>query len=217
MRSERARSIITDGGIIANIQLPLGSSTMETNGRPGSNQPRPFSRTSMRLSSQPFPFYRHLPGVTPHPRRHPAGHSYGESEVPAQKFDPSNWPQTPDYLQGVDLYNFAYYWEAHEAWEGIWKTTERNDVPGAFLQGLIQISAALLKREMQVWGGMNRLSRAGTEKLRRVHSRHNCYCGINLGDFLLRLETIFSAPIHSGWTADPRIRLDIPQLPFYHK
>ena len=108
------------------------------------------------------------------------------------------------------MYNFAYYWEAHEAWEGIWKTTERSDIPGAFLQGLIQISAALLKREMQVWGGVDRLSRAGMEKLRRVHSCHNCYCGINLGDFLTRLETIFSAPKHSSWTGDPRIRLRIP-------
>ena len=56
---------------------------------------------------------------------------------------------------------------------------------------------------------MNRLSRAGIEKLGRVHSRHTRYCGINLGDFLNRLETIFGAPTHSDWTADPRIRLDI--------
>ena len=183
---------------------------METNGRPVSKQPMPFSRAGRRFSSKPFPSYRHLPGVTPHPHRHPAGHSYGEPEVPAPRFDPSNWLQTPDYLQGVDLYNFAYYWEAHEAWEGIWKTTKRNDIPGAFLQGLIQISAALLKREMEAWRGMNRLSRAGMEKLRRVHSRHNCYCGINLEDFLTRLETIFSAAFHTSWTGDPRIRLRIP-------
>jgi hypothetical protein len=176
-------------------------------------QPPPFCPASERYSSTPFPPYRHLPGITPHPGRHPAGHSFGKPRIPAREFDPSDWQRMPDYLEGVDLYNFGYYWEAHEAWEGIWKTTGRNDVPGAFLQGLIQISAAQLKREMQIWRGMESLSRAGMEKLRRVRSRHDCYCGIHLGEFLTRLETRFGTPGCSGPSPDPRIRLCPPPGP----
>ena len=93
---------------------------------------------------KPFPPYRHIPGVTPHPIRDPRGHSYGIEEVhDAEPLPPELWQQNEDYLYGVDLYNFAYWWEAHEAWEGLWHQAE--DTYRLFLQGLIQISAAFIK------------------------------------------------------------------------
>lgn len=51
---------------------------------------------------------------------------------------------------GIDLFNQGSFFEAHEAWEEIWRSTAPE--PRDFLQGLIQVAAALhqfrdLKRE----------------------------------------------------------------------
>lgn len=76
------------------------------------------------------------------------------------------WRKNEDYLYGVDLYNFAYWWEAHEAWEGLWHQAE--DTYRLFLQGLIQVSASLIKYHMRMLRPLRTLSTAGRDKLRQV-------------------------------------------------
>lgn len=46
---------------------------------------------------------------------------------------------------GVDLFNRRYLWEAHEAWEVVWIGAGKTSVSGIFCQGLIQVSASLLR------------------------------------------------------------------------
>ena len=170
--------------------------------------PKPYDESGYRYTTLAFPLYRHLPGVTPHPERDPKGHSFGKRQEAPTTFDPDRWRNNERYLYGVDLYNFAYYWEAHEAWEGLWKTTGRTDMPGTFLQGLIQVAAALLKREQREATGMQRLSKAGLNRLRRVADARPVYCGVDISEFSARLDEIFLANDASGWPADPRIRLE---------
>jgi hypothetical protein len=31
------------------------------------------------------------------------------------------------FLWGLDLFNHYYYWEAHEAWEGLWQVADRDN------------------------------------------------------------------------------------------
>jgi predicted metal-dependent hydrolase len=45
----------------------------------------------------------------------------------------------------VDLFNHGYYWEAHEAWEGLWHACGRKGTTADFLKGLIQLAAAGVK------------------------------------------------------------------------
>ena len=168
-------------------------------------EPRPFDPSCQRYCPRnPFPPYRHLPGVTPHPIKDPAGHSYGvdESTKPGV-LSPESWRANEDYLYGVDLYNFAYWWEAHEAWEGLWHRAE--DDYRLFLQGLIQISAALIKRHMRMLKPLRTLSAAGSDKLREVQSRleppSETFMGINMGEFLSRLDGFF-APFHFDYVSD---------------
>ena len=67
-----------------------------------------------------FPPYAYIPGRAPHPTRDPKGHNYGaEFETPKPP-DPDDWRACRDYLYGIDLFNHGFYWEAHEAWEGLW-------------------------------------------------------------------------------------------------
>ncbi len=119
-----------------------------------------------RYSQRPFPAYRYLPfqGM-PHPRNDPGGHSYGEEEEHLPGFDPDSWSGCESYLYGVDLFNAGYWWEAHEAWEGLWLAAGRDSLSGQFLQGLIQLAGAQLKRFTGVPRGAQLLTESAEEKL----------------------------------------------------
>jgi hypothetical protein len=113
---------------------------------------------------RPLPPYAYLPGRTPHPTRDPGGHSYGAPpETPAPP-DPADWRACGDYLYGIDLFNRGYFWEAHEAWEGLWVACGRRGATAAYLQGLINLAAAGFKAR---WGNARGL-RANAATARRL-------------------------------------------------
>ena len=49
------------------------------------------------------------------------------------------------FLWGLDLSNHGYYWEAHEAWEGLWQVADRDGPLRMLFKGLILLSAAGVK------------------------------------------------------------------------
>ncbi len=101
------------------------------------------------VPDRPFPPYAYVPGRTPHPTRDPDGHSYGtELEIPEPP-DPEEWHVCSDYLYGIDLFNHGFYWEAHEAWEGLWVACGRRGPTATYLQALINLAAAGFKAR---WG-----------------------------------------------------------------
>ncbi|MFD2055035.1 MULTISPECIES: DUF309 domain-containing protein [Mesorhizobium] len=94
------------------------------------------------LPERRFPSYAYLPGKQPHPVRDPAGHSYHSEAVPV----PAKASLESDmFLWGLDLFNHGYYWEAHEAWEGLWQVADRGDPLRMLFKGLILLSAAGVK------------------------------------------------------------------------
>ena len=100
-----------------------------------------------RYTDRPLPAYRFIPGRRPHPTRSPRGHSYHAPEIPGM-LDPDHWASCEKYLFAIDLFNNHFFWEAHEALEPLWRDSGRDTTAGRFLQGLIKISAALLKHSM---------------------------------------------------------------------
>ena len=112
-------------------------------------EPEPPDPNWPRYSTQPFPFYRFVPGRTPHPRRDHRGHSYGQPEPKPAPFPAALWQTSEDYFYGIDLYNFAYWWESHEVFEGLWHAVGHNTEQGNFFLALIQLAAANLKRFMR--------------------------------------------------------------------
>jgi hypothetical protein len=104
---------------------------------------------------RPLPSYRHVPGLNPHPRRDGIEIAPGEVSL-------------DDWLWGVDLFNSFFFWEAHEAWEGPWARSPRQSDVALLLQGLIQISAALLKVHLGAHASARRLAATGMDKLARV-------------------------------------------------
>jgi len=121
--------------------------------------------STRRYSTRAFPAYRHVPGKTPHPTRAPEGHSFAR-ELPPFSVDEQSWPTSEAYLYAIDLFNYGYYWEAHEELEALWHGAGRDTPVGTFAQALIQAAAALLKHAMSELEPAERLVHAAAAKLR---------------------------------------------------
>lgn len=147
--------------------------------------PAPFNPNWPRYSPRPFPSYRYVPGQTVHPRRHPLGHSHGQPEPTPQLFPIDQWQLSDDYRYGIDLYNFAYWWESHEIFEAFWHVSGRGTEQGNFFQALIQLAAANLKHSMNNDAAAQRLARAGITRLQRVAA---AYMGIDVSFVLHSLH-----------------------------
>jgi hypothetical protein len=156
--------------------------------------------TPERLTSTPFPPYAYRPGRHPHPIRSPAGHMFGK-ERPPSSFDPARWRESKEYLYGIDLFNAQYFWEAHEAWEGLWHALGRRGPLAAVLEGLIQIAAAHIKAEEGRMTGVTILSQKAFGRFESSMTElggGSCVMGVDLLDFRERSARWFDAYIHVG-------------------
>ena len=60
---------------------------------------------------------------------------------------------SPTLVEGALLFNSGFYWEAHEAWEGLWHAQGRAGPSADLLKALIKLAAAGVKvREGQPHG-----------------------------------------------------------------
>ena len=154
-------------------------------------EPHPPDPAWPRYSTRPFPFYRFLPGKNPHPRRDPLGHSYGQPEPKLLAFPPELWQRSEDYLYGIDLYNFAYWWECHEVFEGLWHAVGHNSEQGNFFQALIQLTAANLKYFLGNPAAAHNLFRSGIIRLQNVPPS---YLGIDVPRLTEALQAHLISP-----------------------
>lgn len=125
-----------------------------------------------RYSTRTFPTYRFIPGQTPHPRHHPQGHSFGFPEPRPRAFHLNEWSSSEDYLYAMDLYNFAYWWESHEVFEGLWHVFGHSTQEGNFFQALIQLAAANLKHVLGNESAVKNLTQRGLQRLQQVPPRY---------------------------------------------
>lgn len=140
-----------------------------------------------------------LAAMDPPPRYQPARALPERAYVPGQGAPPlrageasaaehlpdSRWAEHAEYLWGVDLYNAGLFWEAHEAWEGVWRLAAPDPVQHAFLQGLIQCAAACLKGMMGDAESARRLADRALGRLARVRAeRGDLYMGVDLAELV---------------------------------
>ena len=138
-----------------------------------------------RYSSKPLPSYRHIPGMTPHPVSDVNGHSYNKPKEKIIQISENNWRNNEIFLYAIDLFNFKYFWEAHETLEDLWKIEKPDSLMKLFLQGIIQISAAYLQWIRSIYGGVNKLNTNGNEKLMKVQDSKTIMCGIDLSRLII--------------------------------
>ncbi len=133
-----------------------------------------------------FPPYAFAGSPQPHPRNHPEGHSRGLPEVIPPPLDPARWPESEDYLHGIDLFNHGYYWEAHEAWEGLWMAAGKTGPISELMKGLIKLAAAGVKARQAEPEGIRRhaeRARAHFEAARRLSGVER-FAGFGLGELM---------------------------------
>jgi uncharacterized protein len=118
-----------------------------------------------RYADRPLPAQRHLPGRTPRPRA-PA------TPCGVDRFDPSCWWTSEDFLYGVDLWNRGFFWEAHEAWEEPWRAAGRGTLVGRLLQGYILLAAAAVKYELGAEASARRLAARGARRMGEASAAH---------------------------------------------
>lgn len=160
--------------------------------------PRLYQPAWPRYSARPFPPYRFIPGKAPHPRRHPGGHSYGQLEPELKELQPDAWPESDSYRYGIDLYNFAYWWESHEVFETFWHAAGPRTEQGQYFQGLIQLAGGNLKRFM---GNEAAASKLFQNSAHRFSGLPDYYMGIAVADLRTRL--------HQGHTGNILLRLEL--------
>ena len=108
-----------------------------------------------------LPPYTHIPGVTPHPLGDPRGHSFGQVHAPCPTPDWATLPSCELFQYGRRLFNAGYYWESHEAWEGVWIAAGRTGLVADYVKGLIKLAAAGVKvREGSAVGAQRHLARS---------------------------------------------------------
>lgn len=145
-----------------------------------------------------FPPYAYITGRAPHPRRDPAGHSFGVPEQMPPPLDPSRPFASEEFLHGVDLFNHGYYWEAHEAWEGLWRVSRERETEATtlFLQALIKLAAAGFKVRQGRPEGVRRHAARAAELLLAVQgsTRSARYSGLSIGTLVALAKRVSEDP-----------------------
>lgn len=118
-------------------------------------QPIPFSESRERRTVTPLPSYRYVPGLLPHPIRHPDGHMATQKNINCNVRS----ERCRLWGYGLDLFEHRYMWEAHESWEQLWHHHRSDQYLSSLVQGMILGAASCLKKHMQAQQQADRLFR----------------------------------------------------------
>lgn len=128
-------------------------------------------------SNRELPSYAYVPGLRPRPshlERQPR-------DPPPAPLDPGAWRASLPYLRGIELFEHGYYWEAHEAWEGLWIAAGREGPVAELLRGLILLAAAGVKIRQGRGSGAARLGARARRCFERARQQH----GVELAGMVL--------------------------------
>jgi len=148
--------------------------------------------------TEPEPLWPEAPRLAP------------EHALPAHRFVPGinarpDQETVSDFLFGIDLYHAGFLWEAHESWEGLWKAAS-DPARRALLQGLIQMAAALLKHHLGNARGVEKLSRAASQRFKEAAGVGPRLMGLDLPALMAAWEACAAASSREeAWARAPRL------------
>lgn len=140
---------------------------------PGDHDPPSYSPRRL-------PAYRFVPGETPHPTRDPEGHSHGEHVSAPTRWRPEEWRDLEDWLWAIDLFNHGFWWESHEALEGLWHAAGRTTPPARFVQSLVHLAAACLNHRRGHTRAARRQAARAVRGLRAARAMGSVVMGVEL-------------------------------------
>lgn len=89
--------------------------------------------------------WAYVPGKTP---RHPEGAFDDIRQSVVSGMTAEALAQTTAFQTGLHYLETGYFWEAHEVLEPVWMALPQDSEARQFVQALIQVANAALKREM---------------------------------------------------------------------
>lgn len=92
---------------------------------------------------------------------------------------------------GVALFNDGFYHAAHDPLEAAWLESDRDDIDGRFLQGLVQLTAAVHHARNRNWEGCVGLAESGREYLDVVP---DAYGGVDVSLVRRVLDSLATDP-----------------------
>lgn len=92
---------------------------------------------------------------------------------------------------GVALFNDGFYHAAHDPLEAAWLESDRDDTRGRFLQGLVQLTAAVHHARGRNWEGCVGLAESGREYLAAVP---DAYGGVDVSLVRRVLDSLVTDP-----------------------
>lgn len=109
-------------------------------------------------------------------------------EVEVRPLLEESFRENEAYLFGIDLFNHDYFWESHVWWEALWHLTGRKGKTADFLKGLIKLSAAGVKEELnQEAPALGHIQRC-KEVWLPLANEEEIWFGLNLKMILRELE-----------------------------
>jgi predicted metal-dependent hydrolase len=171
-----------------------------------------LNRIPRFVCDESLPAYAYLPGQYPHPTRDPRGHSFDRKREKCICPDPDQWHSCRQYLVGIDLFNHGYYWEAHEAWEDIWRECRGMEPAQSFFQALIRLAAAGLKIRQGKPRGGQRHAQGATELFKQAASNLEAldtrYMGFYLRELISIAQSVADHSVpHVGESTTPVARV----------
>lgn len=133
-----------------------------------------------RYSSRPLPACRFVPGETARPIPDPEDRVSQERQAPPPGWRPEEWHDLPEWLWALDLFNHGYWWESHEALEGLWHAAGRTTPSARFVQSLIHLSAACLNHRRGHAAAARRQAARAVRGLRAARAMGSVVMGIQL-------------------------------------
>jgi hypothetical protein len=149
--------------------------------------PAPDPAPLLRVPDWPLPTTRFVPGLHPHPFRHPDGHMFVDGQAPQAPVwsGDVHWQEDRLWLRGLDLFDQRFFWECHELFEGIWHQAVPGSEIHALCQGLIQASAFVLKIHMGHKKAAAALFMAAQSKLEGVpNQEEEVIRGVRIAHFI---------------------------------
>ncbi|HMO85665.1 MAG TPA: DUF309 domain-containing protein [Lacipirellulaceae bacterium] len=143
-----------------------------------------------RYSAAPLPPYSYVPGHRPHPVSDLRGHMYGQAHEIPPPLDPGQWADSEEYRRAFDLFSHGYYWESHEAWEGLWLAAGRAGPTGAWLKALIKLAAAGVKAREGNARGVQRHATRSLELIAELRAAGEAADGVFAGADVTQLESL---------------------------
>lgn len=156
------------------------------------------------LPSRGFPSYIFIPGKNPHPKKS-GGHMEGESDPISEPIDHRNPGQNHFLRYSLDLFNHGFFWESHVYLEALWNAHKREGSVADFLKGLIKLSAAGVKINIdQKESAAGHFKRARELLLNVMKQEGTIFLGFDLGTILSQIDHALDSEmalfeVHPTW------------------